>query len=103
MRWLRWFKRSAADVPPDWRVVADGVELAALRDPQFADTFWTSFEIAPSGKPPDPRLRDDAFWLRAHWTLVDARTGRAAPNAVASASGLRKGRRRITLRGAQLP
>ena len=100
--WLRRFWRTPAAAHPDWRVVVDGVELAALRDPQFADTSRTSFAIAPSTKPSDRQLRDDAFWLRGSWKLVDARTGREAPNAVASASGLRKGGRRITLRGATL-
>ena len=102
MAWLRWFKRTPAETPPDWRLVVDGAELAALRDPQFAEMFWTSFAIVPSTVPPDPRLRDDAFWLRARWQLVDAVTGREAPRVVASASGLRKGGRRITLRGASL-
>jgi len=98
--WLRWFTGKPA-ASPDWRVWADGVELAKLREPRVADTTWTSFAIVATTRPPDPRLRDDAFWLRASWQLVDARTGREAPNVVASASGLRDGGRRIALRGAQ--
>ena len=99
---LRRFKRAAADRGAAWRLVVDGTELASLRDPRVADTSWTSFAIVASTTPPDPRLRDDAFWLHADWKLVDARSGREAPNAIASASGLRDGGRRITLRGAQL-
>ncbi len=101
MSWLRWFRRSKSQAQ-DWRLVVDGHELAALRDPQFAEMFWTSFEVAASTTPPDPRLRDEAFWQGDAWTLVDAMTGRAAPLAIASSAGLGDDGRRVTLRGAYL-
>jgi hypothetical protein len=70
-----------------------------LRDPRLDDMFWTSFEIVASTSPPDPRLREEAFWLGDGWTLIDATTGREASLAIASSTGLRDDGRRIVLRG----
>ncbi len=99
--WLRWFTRAPAG-PQAWRLLVDGAEFATLRDPRLDDTFWTSFEIVASTAPPDPRLRDDAFWLGEGWKIVDAATGRAASLAIASSAGLRDGGRRVVLRGLHL-
>ena len=79
--------------------MVNGVELAALRDPQFAEMFWTSLEIVPSTDPADPRLADDEFWWRCQWQLIDASTDREAPLAVASAAGLQGVANRVTMRG----
>ena len=100
--WLRRWRRGPPDTPRDWRLRVDGVELAALRDPRPDEMFWTSFEVVASTAPPDPRLRDEAFWLGNDWTLVDAGTGRVAALAIASSAGLRDERRRVVLRGLYL-
>jgi len=99
--WLRWFRRAPA-TPPDWRLLFAGAELAALRDPQFAEMFWTSFEIVTSTSPPDSRLRSHEFWMCAHRKVIDARTGREASLAVASSAGLGDDGRRVVLRGLYL-
>lgn len=88
--------------PASWRVLVDGTELATLRDPRFAEMFWTSFEIVAATSPADPRLHEDAFWLSDAWRLMDATTGRAASMAFASSAGLGDGGRRIVLRGLHL-
>ena len=97
-RWLRWFRRAPA-APRDWRLVVDGVELAVLRDPKFAEMFWTSLEIVPSTAPGDARLADDEFWWSDRWRLVDASTGLVASMAVASSAGLQRGSNRVVMRG----
>ena len=99
--WLRWFRRAPAR-PQDWRLIVDGAELAALREPQFDDMFWTSFEVVASTAPADPRLREDAFWQGEGWTVIDSATGREASLAVASSAGLREDGRRVVLRGLYL-
>jgi hypothetical protein len=98
LAWLRSSQR-ASPAPRRWRLLVDGKELAALRDPQFDDMFWTSFEIVASTSPPDPRLREDAFWMGERWKLIDAATGSEASLAVASSAGLRDDGRRVVLRG----
>lgn len=100
-RWLRALWRPLRKRPAEreWRLLADGVPIAALRRPRAADMSWISVKIVPLTDPPDPRLADDAFWLHGTWTIVDRRSGRPAPLAVASASGLRRRERRIAIRG----
>lgn len=82
-----------------WSLVVDGLELAILQHPAYADMFWTSYEIVPSTPAPDPRLADDAFWWSDRWRLFDIASGRVATRAVASSAGLQRSTNRVVLRG----
>lgn len=87
--WIRHYSRSVTASPPPERyplleVIYDGVAIARLTNPKYADMFWESYDITPLSDEGRKLIENNELWDSCKFYFRNPATGKECKGAFAA-------------------